>query len=359
MKLKDLTLCFMAILSLTACSNEQKQQKGIQPMNFDKPKTLCLGRIEIDVPQETTVIIDDFNYNGSTYSINTDIQSYAEYQNFIANRIQEFKSQPHETEGTLLSKEMAGPTKDDRGRSNSHIIVYRSTEYSKNIYNIEAYIYIRPGTMLVLKSGASTNLLSRVLDHLDYNLRNTHPRTAENRNQPGYCWGDFFIFDDMTLNHVWGGSHLYLRFPSYPRVDITLEHRVRLESDEPLIQLVKKRTAQIPLSLRALMKVNTLKEEKKTIHGFAGEELIQHLSTRGYFERGYELGTWQYLGDLQNNNDPFIQLELESAVHREYAPSSEHLNSTVSQKSVLRLYNFIRDSIRLSEPNQKRVQQYK
>ena len=347
--LKSIVLCLFTMISFSACSNVEKQKEGINVIDFKNPKKVCFGRIEMTVPKETEVEYSNFNYNGSDIEVDESIKTYDAYQKLVNDKIQSLKSEPHETEGTLLKNEMNGPVQQ-QGRSVSHIIVFRDGKYVTSLYEIYGYLYLRPGKMLILKSGASNDLLDGAITEIQHNLKSIKIRSDKGEEQAGLCWREFFILDDMTKNIPFTGGYLHFRFPSYPGVRADIEHRVRLESDVPLIELMKKRQQELPAIVKAQMKIENLREHKKVIHGLAGEEVLNHVSERVRFERGFEDGSWQYLGSLDNDNDPYIQYVFESA---EMTNPDESFYSMISQKNALQLNDFILNSIQISPNNKK------
>ncbi|UUM26620.1 T6SS immunity protein Tli4 family protein [Acinetobacter colistiniresistens] len=348
---KCLALCTLTVISFSACSNVEKQQEGIQVIDYSNPKKVCFGRIEMTVPKETEVEYSNFNYNGSNIEVAEDIKNYDAFQKLIDDKINYLKHEPHETEGVLLKQEMQGPV-DPTGRIVSHIIVYRENKYDKEIFNIDGYLYIRPNKLLLLKSGASNEYLDRSIQRIQHNLKSIRIRSSKGEEQAGLCWKDFFIADDMSQNHPFGGGYLHFKFPSYPQVRADIEHRVTYESDQPLIELMQKNQNELPAVAKALINIQNLREQKKVINGLAGEEVLNHMSRRGHFERGYEVGEWQYLGTLDNHNDPYIQFSFDSA---DMVNPDEPLNAVVSQKEVIRLNDFILNSLQVS-PNNKKEQ---
>lgn len=347
--LKRLVLCTLTVISFSACSNVEKQKEGIQVIDYSNPKKVCFGRIEVTVPKETEVEYSNFNYNGSRIEVLDDIKNYDAFKKLIDDKIQYLKHEPHETEGVLLKQEIQGPI-DPTGHTVSHIIVYRENQYDKEIFNIDGYLYIRPNKFLILKSGASNEYLDSSIQRIQHNLKSIKTRSIKGESQAGLCWKEFFILDDMSKNIPFTGGHLHFRFPSYPRVRADIEHRVRLESDRPLIEMVKKNEANAPLIFKTMMSTENLREQKKVIHGLAGEEIFGHAQRRGFFERGFESAAWQYLGSLENDNDPFMHYSLESA---ELVHSDEALQSTISQKAVFQLHDFILNSLQISLNNKK------
>lgn len=346
---KSIMLCLFTTMSFSACSNVEKQKEGINVIDFKNPKKVCFGRIEITVPKETEVEYSNFNYNGSDIEVDESIKTYDAYQKLVNDKIQSLKSEPHETEGTLLKNEMNGPVQQ-QGRSVSHIIVFRDGKYVTEAYEVYGYLYLRPGKLIILKSGADNDRLDSAMTRMVYNLKSIKIRSDKEETQAGLCWREFFILDDMSKNIPFTGGYLHFRFPSYPGVRADIEHRVRLESDIPLIELMKKRQQELPAIVKAQMKIENLREHKKVINGLVGEEVLNHVSERAHFERGFEDGSWQYLGDLNNDNDPYIQFSFESA---EMTNPDESFYSMISQKNVLQLNDFILNSIQISPNNKK------
>jgi hypothetical protein len=347
--LKRLVLCTLTVISFSACSNVEKQKEGIQVIDYSNPKKVCFGRIEMTVPKETEVEYSNFNYNGSNIEVVEDIKNYDAFQKLIDDKIQYLKHEPHETEGVLLKRELQGPI-DPTGRAISHILAFRKHEFSKSLYEVHGYLYLKPNKFLILKSGASNDLLDEAIEDMKQTLKSIKTRSIKGESQAGLCWKEFFIVDDMSKNIPFTGGHLHFRFPSYPRVRVDIEHRVRLESDRPLIEMVKENEANAPLIFKTMMSTENLREQKKVIHGLAGEEIFGHAHRRGFIERGFESAAWQYLGSLENDNDPFIHYSLESA---ELVHSDEALQSTISQKAVFQLHDFILNSLQISPNNKK------
>lgn len=241
--LKSLLLSTLTAVSFSACSNVEKQKEGIQVIDYSNPKKVCFGRIEVTVPKETEVEYSNFNYNGSDIEFDEKIKGYDDYLKLIADKIQYLKHEPHETEGVLLKQEISG-TVQQAGRSISHIIVYRENQYDKEIYNIDGYLFFPLKGLLVLKSGASNDLLDEAIDDMKNTLKSIKIRSTKGEEQAGLCWKDFFIVDDMSKNLPFGGGNLHFKFPSYPGMRIDINHRVTYESDQPLIAMMKKKSAR-------------------------------------------------------------------------------------------------------------------
>jgi len=347
---KSIVICLFTIISFSACSNVEKQEEGINVIDFKNPKKVCFGRFEMMIPKETEVEYSNFNYNGSDLEVDESVKTYEAYQKLINDKIKFLKHEPHETEDTLLKSEMNGPVQQ-QGRSVSHIIVYRPTEYTKSAFLMYGYLYLRSGKLIVLKSGASDALLNEAITDMQHTLKSIQLRNEKGETRAGLCWKEFFIVDDMSKNIPFTGGYLHFRFPSYPGVRADIEHRVRLESDVPLIELMKKRQQELPAMVKVKIKIENLREHKKIVNGLAGEEVLNHISERSHFERGFEDGSWQYLGSLDNDNDPYIQFTFESA---EMVNPDESFYSSISQKNAIQLNDFILNSLQIS-PNNKKV----
>ncbi|MDC5166362.1 T6SS immunity protein Tli4 family protein [Acinetobacter baumannii] len=345
---KVFMLGLLLTISFSACSKVEKEQEGIKVINYSNPKKVCFGRIELTVPKETQVEYSNFNYNGSNIEVDESVKTYEAYQKLINDKIQYLKHEPHETEGVLLKREIQGPV-NQAGRSVSHIIVFRDGQYVTSIYEVYGYLYLSPGRLVVLKSGASNDLLDNAIEDMKHTLKSIKIRSAK-ETQAGLCWKEFFILDDMSKNIPFGGGYLHFKFPSYPQVRADVAYRVTYDSDLHLIELMKKNQQELPAIAKTLMSIENLREHKKIINGLAGEEVLNHMSRHGHFERGYEVGEWQYLGTLDNHNDPYIQFSFDSA---DMVRPDDPLNSTISQKEALRLNDFILNSIQITPNNKK------
>ncbi|CAA0245959.1 T6SS immunity protein Tli4 family protein [Acinetobacter baumannii] len=345
---KVFMLGLLLTISFSACSKVEKEQEGIKVIDYSNPKKVCFGRIELTVPKETQVEYSNFNYNGSNIEVDESVKTYEAYQKLINDKIQYLKHEPHETEGVLLKREIQGPV-NQAGRSVSHIIVFRDGQYVTSIYEVYGYLYLSPGRLVVLKSGASNDLLDNAIEDMKHTLKSIKIRSAK-ETQAGLCWKEFFILDDMSKNIPFGGGYLHFKFPSYPQVRADVAYRVTYDSDLHLIELMKKNQQELPAIAKTLMSIENLREHKKIINGLAGEEVLNHMSRRGHFERGYEVGEWQYLGTLDNHNDPYIQFSFDSA---DMVRPDDPLNSTISQKEALRLNDFILNSIQITPNNKK------
>ncbi|MDC4328555.1 T6SS immunity protein Tli4 family protein [Acinetobacter baumannii] len=345
---KVFMLGLLLTISFNACSNVEKEQERIKVIDYSNRKKVCFGRIELTVPKETQVEYSNFNYNGSNIEVDESVKTYEAYQKLINDKIQYLKHEPHETEGVLLKREIQGPV-NQAGRSVSHIIVFRDGQYVTSIYEVYGYLYLSPGRLVVLKSGASNDLLDNAIEDMKHTLKSIKIRSAK-ETQAGLCWKEFFILDDMSKNIPFGGGYLHFKFPSYPQVRADVAYRVTYDSDLHLIELMKKNQQELPAIAKTLMSIENLREHKKIINGLAGEEVLNHMSRRGHFERGYEVGEWQYLGTLDNHNDPYIQFSFDSA---DMVRPDDPLNSTISQKEALRLNDFILNSIQITPNNKK------
>ncbi|AOA59610.1 T6SS immunity protein Tli4 family protein [Acinetobacter larvae] len=343
---KILFIYMMAACSATACSAPNKEQSGIETMDYSNPKTVCVGRLNLKVPKETEVVYGSLNYNGSDFEIEQEVKSYQDYQKYIADKIQYLKHEPHETEGVLLKSEMSGPVNGNQG-SISHIIVYRDGVFVKSIYEVYGYLYLGPKQLIVLKSGASNDLLDNSIKRMMYNLAQIKVR-KKHEERAGICWNDLFIQDDMRAYRHFSNTVL-LTFPSYPEVRARIENRGRYESDAPYIAMVKKNTENLPLEVKVLSKDTEIYIGEKNINGFLGEEYSANTALRKPFQRGFELMDWQYLGELDDPRRPLIAFHLESSNKMDNKGFGDAL---VSQKKVVDLYNFMLNSIEFSPNNE-------
>ncbi|WP_353165204.1 T6SS immunity protein Tli4 family protein [Acinetobacter sp.] len=343
-KTKILLLLSLTLLG-TSCSKFQSEDEKNNMINFKHTKNICLGRIEFTVPKETDVKFGAFSFDGSDFEIVEEVTTLDQYDQFIKDKIQTLKQEKHETEGSLLKLEKMGSLKLNH-RSISHILVYRPTEYTDVLFNIDAYIYLNR-KLIKIKSQAGNDRLMRALGRTENIIHNFRLKPSKGPNQAGLCWKDYFIADDMTENRFFL-SKAFLSFPSYPEVTMNIENRARDESDLPLVHMIQKNREQIPEELKKVFKVSDIRSGSKEINGMKGEEVMTHYQQRLSFGRGFESGAWQYLGTLDDPTDSYIYLGLESVDE----VNNKALNAPLNQKIVLGLNDFVLNSIKISPFNQ-------
>ena len=166
---KYLILSLFIITSLSACSKVDEQQEGITVMDYNNPKKVCFGRIEMMVPKETEIEYSGLNYNYSDIKVDESVKTYDDYKKIVNDKIQSLKNKPHEKEGSLLTKDLPGPAQQG-DRSISHIIVFRNNKYADESYDVWGYLYLGSGKLLVLKSAADNELLGEAVDEMVHNM---------------------------------------------------------------------------------------------------------------------------------------------------------------------------------------------
>ncbi|UUM26617.1 T6SS immunity protein Tli4 family protein [Acinetobacter colistiniresistens] len=344
---KSLVIGLIAICSLNACSSPNKEQPGIKEMDYNQPKTVCIGRLEVNVPKETQVTYGPLNFNGSDFEIEASVKSYQDYQKYIKDKIETLKNSPHETEGTLLKQELPGPMKAIDG-SISYILVSRPTEYTKTSYEIYGYLYLGMKQLLILKSSASNEYLDRSINRMQHNLKSIKIRAPKGENQAGLCWDKIFIVDNMDENRHFNAS-VSFTFPSYPEVRAHVDNRGRYESDAPFIAMVKQNKAELPLEVKTLTKDTEINIAEREVNGLLGEEYSINTALRKPFQRGFEIMDWQYLGNLDDPHHPLIGFHLSSENEKD---NEGYGDALVNQKAVVQLGHFILSSIRVSSNNE-------
>ncbi|WP_445114870.1 T6SS immunity protein Tli4 family protein [Acinetobacter sp. WZC-1] len=347
MKKLKILLLLSLMLPGTSCSKLQGEDEKNNMINFKDTKNICLGRIEFTVPKDADVKFGTLSFDGSDFEIVEEVKTLDQYDQFIKDKIENLKKEKHETEGNLLKLEKMGSLKLNQ-RSISHIIVYRPTEYTDVLFNIDAYIYLNR-KLIKVKSQAGNDRLMRALSRTENIIKNFKLKPSKGPDQAGLCWKDYFIADDMSENRFFL-SEAFLSFPSYPEVTMNIENRARDESDLPLVQMIQKNREEIPEELKKVFKVSDIRSGVREINGLKGEEVMTHYQQRLSFGRGFESGAWQYLGTLDDPKDSYLYLGLESVDE----VNNKALNAPLNQKLVLGLNDFILESIKISAFNREK-----
>lgn len=328
-------------LALSSCmADTGRDLEGKHKMNFKDPKTICLGKIQFQVPNEAHIKYGDFSYNGVTINIEDGVYSKNKYEKIIFDRLQELKSSPHEKQSSLLTKEELGPISNGR-ESVSHIIVYRDGFYVNSVYDIEAYL-IKNGRLFTFKNEVSNDYLEQGIDGIKYIMQNLSYKVDYKKiNKIGVCWKDIYIVDEPEKFKPFS-TEAFITFPSYPGVWVEFDHRIRISSDLPLLKMIRDNDKEMPAIVDLNIKHKYIKEEEKNVNGLSGEQYMGQITRRFYHERGYEAAVWQHLGTLGDMNDPLINVRMETA---QYPGDSSFYRSNISQRQAIQLNDFIINSI--------------
>lgn len=332
--LKKLPILLLISVSLSACannSNEKKMETAL--IDYNNPKSICYGRLNITVPKETEISYGLSSYENIDLVLDPEVNSLQKYQEFIKNTINELKSSKHETEPSLFQHDI----KIVANGAESHIIVFRKNFDSVSMYQIYGYMYLPlKKKMLIMQGGAANGYTTSGIDDVKNLILNTKFTKTD---KPSTCYSDFYVEDyDETARFF---SEVYFTFPSYPEVRVNIDNRSRLTSDDGLIKFAEANWANLPVDDKASVNVEKINVGSKKIDLMEGEEYSHHISSKLSFNRGYEDIVWQHLGELDKVKKSYVKFDLSSQNQ-----NGGDSNALVDQKAVIQLGHYILNNLK-------------
>lgn len=332
--LKKISISLLVYISLSACANDsQEKNKESALIDYKNPKNICYGRLTITIPKEAEIDYGLSSYDGIDIEFDENINSYQKYDKFVNNKISELKKSIHETESSLFHQNISFPI----GGNVSHIVVFRATPYTRDMYDIEAYIYLPlKNKMLILKGGSADAYLQSGVKDVKDTISNIKFKKT---NVSGTCFNGFYIedYDDKKIFM----SEIFFSFPSYPEVRVSIDNRSRLTSDEDLIKYSNSNLYKIPVTERAMVNIDEINVGTKKIDLMSGEEYSHHITSTLSFNRGYEDIIWQHLGKLDNIKKSYVRYDLSSKNQ-----NGSEIDALVDQKRVVELGEFILNNLK-------------
>lgn len=332
-------LSILVLISLSGCSKSSSYtQESKSMINYNNPKTVCLGKISFQIPSETEINYgDNFTYNGIEISVDNNY-TQSKYDQMIKGVVSKLKSEKHETEGSLLKEYKRGSV------NHSDIVISREHEFSESSYIVNGYV-LYGHKLIELKSEVSASMLTSGEKALEDLIKNIS-LSENNKESPksSLCWKEIRINADN--DNIPFTTNINLTFPSYTGVRAEFDHRVRLSSDTSLLELTSKNIANVPSVVSENVSHEYIRKDLKVINQLDGEEYIGHISPKLSHSRGYEVAVWQYLGKENLINNPYINFRMEDDP---ILDNEDFPNAEVNQKQFIQLFDFISNSIVLNK----------
>lgn len=332
-------LSILVLISLSGCSKSSSDtQESKSMINYNNPKTVCLGKISFQIPSETEINYgDNFTYNGIEISVDNNY-TQSKYDQMIKGIVSKLRSEKHETEGSLLKEYKRGSV------NYSNIIISREHEFSESSYIVNGYV-LYGHKLIELKSEVSASMLTSGEKALE-DLINNISLSENNKEIPksSLCWKDIRI--NVHNDNIPFTTNVNFTFPSYIGVRAEFDHRVRFSSDASLLELTNKNISNVPSVVSENVSHEYIRKDLKIINQLNGEEYIGHISPKLSHSRGYEVAVWQYLGKENSINNPYINFRMENDP---ILDNEDFPNAEVNQKQFIQLFDFISNSIVLNK----------
>jgi hypothetical protein len=310
----------------------------------EKMKTVCVGRMLIDLPQETQLQLYSASVDG--FSIDAFTESPEAFNARLAAREVEIRATPDRLGGNK-NLEAVREMKTDNGLTGK-IFVHGREVTEGDAYNAtgeEHYHYENVALEAhVHGDGISIDVstkeygpdfienLPKLVSQLVPNPSNRIP------TEPGFCFDRAYVRDPLTAEQ---GERIVLmaRLPSHPDIDIRFS---TMAGTKPSPQGLLERNAAAHGRAPAVvnMRFTNLRATPRTIGGLAGEELAERVLEENFaIIYGFE---WDVNG---TEDDVFVpDIALTMATGRS---SAGPVPSSLSQIAALALWDKISSSIRI------------
>jgi len=298
-------------------------------INLEKTKTYCIGRYVVDIPAEANPLERYDKYDSFTIKV----QTKATRQDFDAavqkwrndyskgNR-KVFEDPKEQIFDGRVSKIFKGKLEDDK----------------RLPFMVAAFVWDK-NTLFLIEGGHSdsperTKKSNEAIQNLVKNLR--YRNEHEIPKEIGQCIYQGFIKDE-TRQYRYSIQKLGFRFKDYPTLVLRFEAETNDEYVLPMIPRIEKKFKEVGQSQRQIDKGNIRKGEKDTAY-LTGQEWISVEKMKG--KNGIS-ALWEHTGSANNNQDPLISFEVDTA---RSSPLTQ--SSSLQQYDALKLYESILKTIR-------------
>ncbi|MFW2150693.1 T6SS immunity protein Tli4 family protein [Acinetobacter gyllenbergii] len=322
-----LTACVFSAGCISAKSNIENT--GNNMVNLEKTKTYCIGRYTVEIPAEANPLprydkFDSFNIkvvdNATRQDFDAAIQKvrkeYSEDDWSITD-----DPQVQKVEGRIV-KVIKGKKSKDKGHP---FTVFGFVLDKRTLFLIEGMHSDTPKW-----TAESNEAIQNLVKNLRYRNEHEIPKEA------GQCIYQGFIKDE-TKQYRYSIQKLGFRFKDYPTVVLRFEAESNDENVLAMIPRIEKRLKEVGQSQRQIDKDNIRKGEKNTSY-LDGQEWISVEKMKG---RNGLSALWEHTGSANNNQDPLISFEVDTA----HSPSGNE-TSSMAQGEALKLYESILKTIR-------------
>ncbi|ENV21685.1 T6SS immunity protein Tli4 family protein [Acinetobacter bereziniae] len=322
-----LSTCLMSAGCITAKS--EINNSGNNMINLDQTKPYCIGRYIVDIPAEANPLERYDKYDSFTISS----QSKATRQDFD-DSIQRVRKEYSEY-GWFITDDPKEQIVDGRL---TKIIKGKKSKNEGHPFTVFGFVLDR-NTLFLIEGGHSdspkrTEKSNEALQNLVRNLR--YRPEHEVPKEVGQCIYQGFIKDE-TQRYRYSIQKLGFRFKNYPTVVLRFEAETNDEYVLPMIPRIEKKLKEVGQSQRQIDKGNIRKGDKQTTH-LTGQEWISVEKMKG--KDGIS-ALWEHTGTANNNQDPLISFEVDTA---RSSPLTE--SSSLHQVDAIKLYESILKTIR-------------
>jgi hypothetical protein len=307
----------------------------------EEMKTVCVGRYLVDVPVRAEVSFSGAVLDG--LSVDTLDESAPEFRERVAARETEIAARGAATDGTggmVEAHDLRIP-----GITGRTFVYGRNRGYwfedGKRIDDEWAALEIHAHI-----EGLSVSLSSKVAD--EGTIASAEALIAklqvrgkdEVPSSPGFCiWRAVFV--EPLPPHKSEHTVMHLGLPGHPDVGLTL---ASIAGGDPATSLLTRvAQAESSTSAETLLRMNKLRERKRSINGIEGEEVL--VRAREFnFTTTYGF-SWDAPGARDDLLQPFLSLELQTGMSER--SGGKPIETSLHEDALLSLWDTIASSIRL------------
>lgn len=307
-------------------------------------KTACVGRFQLDIPEEAQVDIARASIGG--FDISAFDESPDEFQARLAQREAEIKGKPDRLGGNK-NLELVKEVKTENGLVGKIFVHSRTVNEGTTGNGLENGRFRYEGIAveaLVNGEGVSIDLgsdfyfpdrvedISRLVGQLVPNPGDQVPAES------GFCLKHAYMRDPLKADE---GEQItmFANLPSHPDIEFVLILAAGISSDGD--GLLKRGTAsEDRLSMMEKMRVTRLRAEPREIRGLAGEELVRRVVEKN--DAQVYTFRWEVNGTRNDVFTPHLVFSMTTG-----QSNSGPVPTSLSENAVIGLWDKITSSIRL------------
>ena len=310
---------------------------------MDKKKTLCVGRLLIDVPRQAATRFSGEMIQG--FEIVTVAETEQEFSDRVLARESEIAARPigGKVPGGLVDVSdlhVAGMVGRILLYGRDHSYGFENGRRVESEWvSVEAHAH-SGGLSFTLSKTYSSEIDAQAAGELLARLR----VRGENEipTEPGFCIGRA-LFAEPLPKHDTAQITLHLGLPGHPDTGLFLVSVPGRGPGDALLERIARIDADA--SMDELMRVTKLRSGKRTINGFDGDEEIERVREINH-TTGYSFMR-EVRGLADDLTRPFLSLSMETGTNPR--PGGKPVGSSLHEDAALALWDAISSSIRLRE----------
>src|SRR5471032_726228 len=300
-------------------------------------KTVCVGRFLVDVPAEAEVSFRGAFLSGWTIDTDPD-ETDEQFTTRLASKEAELKAEKNEKGGNSLESTIRV---DSNGIAGKIFVFGRiwtkvlegENEEDSTAATVHGYVRAQK-TSLIFNAKYSDTKYAKELARIVTQIKVL--KEGEIPTEPGFCIGRAMLLDPLTASQNERVT-MFLSLKGHPDFLIALDSAAGLKPSDPLLVRDARHRDEFAAHL------TSYRRGPRTIGGVPGEELIDGFH-EGNGTTGYSC-EWESTPDQNDVFRPELDLELTSG--HSIRPGGPPVESSLSARAVLMLWDKISSSIRL------------